>query len=451
MHGARIRSVVLLLAFAAAALTACGGNPAGSDSQGVVVRGTVQGAGTLRAASVGATSAATVTVTVLENPSITTTVAGDGSFTLRGLPEGGFTLIFTTGGTEIGRLSFSEVKANQEITLTVQVSTSGVVLLEEQRNGIGHGDIEIEGDVTQVVALNPTGDSRFLINGHTVVARPCARATARATSKTSPRAATFMSRAPGSPWRVRSSPSSPRRSSSRVTTIRRDRARPIAPPARRWRSRGRSARSPAPSSPSTSRAKDCSPARWGARASARGIRRTPWLSSRRAGACTSRGRQPACPATCATSPRARSRSSRTEGSLARFLLFDHWPPPARQAGAWPNHERAGATSMKRALSVVLFLFVALAVAAPPAPAFQAQTARYYDLQRLQDDLPVLDDSLAPLPTSHPRYREVEDRATDLREELRRLRDAMDRGGRTTPHLSRPPHPADGLRRPVHCS
>ncbi|PYQ40236.1 MAG: hypothetical protein DMF77_19010, partial [Acidobacteria bacterium] len=95
----------------------------------MVVRGTVQGAGTLRAASVGSTSAATVTVTVLENPSITTTVAGDGSFTLRGLPEGGFTLIFTTSGTEIGRLSFSEVKPNQEITLTVQVSTSGVVLL----------------------------------------------------------------------------------------------------------------------------------------------------------------------------------------------------------------------------------------------------------------------------------------------------------------------------------
>jgi hypothetical protein len=172
MQGARIRSIAVLLVFAAAVLTACGGNPAGSDSQGVVVRGTVQGAGTLRAASVGATSAATVTVTVRENPSITTTVAGDGSFTLRGLPEGGFTLIFTTGGTEIGRLSFSEVKPNQEITLTVQVSTSGVVLLEEQRNGIGHGDIEIEGDVTQVVALNPTGDSRFLINGHTVVARP---------------------------------------------------------------------------------------------------------------------------------------------------------------------------------------------------------------------------------------------------------------------------------------
>ena len=51
--------------------------------------------------------------------------------------------------------------------------------------------------------------------------------------------------------------------------------------------------------------------------------------------------------------------------------------------------------MKRALSVFVFLFVALAVAAPPAPAFQGTTnARYYDVQRLQDDLYVLEDSLA---------------------------------------------------------
>ena len=170
MNGARIRSIAVLVVFASAVLAACGGNPAGPDGQGIVVRGTVQGAGTLRAASVGATSAATVTVSVLENPSISTTVGGDGTFTLRGLPEGGFTLIFTSG-TEIGRLSFSEVKANQEITLTVQVSTSGVVLLEEQRNGIGHGDIEIEGNVTQVISL-AAAESRFLINGRTVVARP---------------------------------------------------------------------------------------------------------------------------------------------------------------------------------------------------------------------------------------------------------------------------------------
>ena len=163
---------VAVLVLAAAALSACGGSPSGPDAEGVVVRGVVQGAGTLRAASVGTASAATVTVSVVEAPSISTTVGGDGSFTLRGLPDGGFTLVFKNGTAEIGRLSFAEVKANQEITLTVQVSDAGVTLLEEQRNGIGHGDIEIEGDVTQVVALNPTGDSRFLINGHTVVARP---------------------------------------------------------------------------------------------------------------------------------------------------------------------------------------------------------------------------------------------------------------------------------------
>ena len=163
---------VAVLVLAAAALVACGGNPAGSDAEGVVVRGTVQGTGSLRAASAGAASAATVTVSVLEAPSISTTVAGDGSFTLRGLPQGGFTLVFKSGSAEIGRLGFAEVKANQEITLTVQVSDAGVVLLEEQRNGIGHGDVEIEGNVGQIVALNPTGDSRFVINGRTVVARP---------------------------------------------------------------------------------------------------------------------------------------------------------------------------------------------------------------------------------------------------------------------------------------
>jgi hypothetical protein len=173
MRTTRLRAVfAAVLILAAGALVACGGNPSGPDADGIVVRGTVQGTGTLRAASVGAASAATVTVTVLEDPSISTTVAGDGSFTLRGLPPGGFTLVFKNGAAEIGRLSFAEVKANQEIILTVQVSNSGVVLLDEKRNGIGHGDVEIEGNVNQVVALNLAGDSRFVINGRTVVARP---------------------------------------------------------------------------------------------------------------------------------------------------------------------------------------------------------------------------------------------------------------------------------------
>jgi hypothetical protein len=176
MTGSRRRFftvVAIARAIAAVAfLTSCGGNPAGPDGEGVVLRGTVQGADGLRAASFGAkAAAATVTVSVVENPSISTTVAGDGSFTLRGLPEGGFTLVFKNGATELGRLSFTEVNANQEITVTVQVSDAGVLLLDQRRNGIGHGDVEIEGLVGQVIAP-AAGESRFVINGRTVVAKP---------------------------------------------------------------------------------------------------------------------------------------------------------------------------------------------------------------------------------------------------------------------------------------
>jgi hypothetical protein len=162
-----------ILTAAVFVLAACGGNPSSSSGDGIVLRGTVVGAPTSVASSlsVGASNAS-VTVTVQENPAITTTVGADGSFTLRGLPEGRFTLVFASGGTPLGSLSFSEVKPNQEITLTIQVVGSTVILVDERRNGIGHGDVEIEGLVTTVLLLNPAGDSRFTIDGKTVVARP---------------------------------------------------------------------------------------------------------------------------------------------------------------------------------------------------------------------------------------------------------------------------------------
>jgi len=99
--------------------------------------------------------------------------------------------------------------------------------------------------------------------------------------------------------------------------------------------------------------------------------------------------------------------------------------------------------MKRALSALLFAFAVLAVTAPSAPAFQATNARYYDVQRLQDDLAVLDDSLAALPTTHRRYREFSDRADGLRRELDRLQTDVDRSrsvSRTT---------VDSLRDRIH--
>jgi len=39
-------------------------------------------------------------------------------------------------------------------------------------HGIGHGDVEIEGTVGAVLVLQPAADSRFTIDGKTVVARP---------------------------------------------------------------------------------------------------------------------------------------------------------------------------------------------------------------------------------------------------------------------------------------
>ena len=162
-------------------LGACGSdNPAGPSSNlGVTLHGSVLDQGVASSASFSKLASGSqtandaITVTVLENPAITTTVGEDGSFTLRGLPEGGFTLVFTSaGGATLGTLSFAAVKPNQEITITVQVTGSGLVLLEERRNGIGNGDLEIEGLVEQVVTLSTTGDSTFLIKGYTVVARP---------------------------------------------------------------------------------------------------------------------------------------------------------------------------------------------------------------------------------------------------------------------------------------
>lgn len=168
-----------LLAATVACLIACGGggNPAAPSSAagapGVVVSGTLLGA------TSGAGSGATVssvagqlTVTVVENPAITALVAADGSFTLRGLPSGAFTLQFSRDGVVLGTLSFREVAPNQQIMVVVELVGSSVVLVEEKRNGIGHGDIEIEGTVEAVLLLNPAGESRFRIHGYEVVTRP---------------------------------------------------------------------------------------------------------------------------------------------------------------------------------------------------------------------------------------------------------------------------------------
>jgi hypothetical protein len=165
--------VFFLLILGALALAACGRPSSPSPSaQDVILHGVVLGGSAGGASALSDNAGGTPIVVTVQGTAITTTVADDGSFTLRGLPTGSFTLVFTQGGVTLGTASFAQVMPNQEITITIEVTGSGVVVVAEQRTGIGHGDIEVEGNVEQVLVLDPVGDSRFVINGKTVVARP---------------------------------------------------------------------------------------------------------------------------------------------------------------------------------------------------------------------------------------------------------------------------------------
>ena len=179
---------LLLSACAALFLAGCGGsgtsdNPVTPVSStvpaktAVVVGNLEPAAGKLSAVKAGAafiTLAAgdPIDVSVQSDPAIKTTVGADGTFTLRGLPEGSFTLVFTQGGTVVGTLVFQEVKANQQVTISVQLVNSEIVLVNEARRGIGDAGVEIEGLVQNVITLKPAADSLFNIAGRSVIARP---------------------------------------------------------------------------------------------------------------------------------------------------------------------------------------------------------------------------------------------------------------------------------------
>ena len=165
--------VSLLLSF----LAACGGSggsspttvaPPAAAADVLVLGKLAQAPGALAAKATGDP----IEVSVTEAPAIKATVGSDGSFTLRGLPTGGFTLVFTQSGTTIGTLAFREVAANQQITITVEVVNGEVVLVDEDRRGIGHAGIELEGPVQNVLSLDSAADSRFMIAGRVVIARP---------------------------------------------------------------------------------------------------------------------------------------------------------------------------------------------------------------------------------------------------------------------------------------
>ena len=161
-------SFALLLAACGLLLVAGCGSSSSSQERSSIVVGKVLTDATVAAKAAGDP----IDVFVDGFPEITTRVAADGSFTLRGLPAGSFTLVFMQGTTEVGRLVFQEVAANQQITINVSLVEDEIVLVDEDRRGIGNAGIELEGPVQNVVVLNPTGDSRFVIAAREVIARP---------------------------------------------------------------------------------------------------------------------------------------------------------------------------------------------------------------------------------------------------------------------------------------
>jgi hypothetical protein len=172
---------VLVAAAVVLASAGCGsGGPASpsDDGGGAVLRGRLVGDGQARAqgdvtaSSFAAGAVGDIVVRVQEVPSIVVKVARDGSFTLRGLPSGSFTLVFTRDGATLGTQEFSGVQPNHEITITIEMIDDEVVLVDERRTGIGHGDIEIEGLVEKRLATSTTADSKFQIDGKIVLARP---------------------------------------------------------------------------------------------------------------------------------------------------------------------------------------------------------------------------------------------------------------------------------------
>ena len=187
-------AVVSAVFGAAVAFVGCGSeSPFAATSvngSNIVLRGTVLNLVPALAAGFSASSTGAVgfsasststdgviTVTVDGYPEITTTVDAKGEFVLRGLPEGSFTLLFQDAHGapgNLGMLYFEAVLPNQELIVSVQFMDDGTVLLvEEQRNGIGHAGLELQGSIGAVPTKpEENGDYLFMIAGYQVMVSP---------------------------------------------------------------------------------------------------------------------------------------------------------------------------------------------------------------------------------------------------------------------------------------
>ena len=168
---------VLILTVCLSVMAACGGG--GEGTTGITTPNSTVVTGKFITVPMTAKDSMVLTpavdplvVTVEGEPAITATVGNDGTFTLRGLPAGSFTLIFTQDSDTVGTLVFKDVAANQQITISVQLLDGEVVLVDQDRRGIGDAGIELEGTIEALLSVDPAGDSKFVLNGRTIIVRP---------------------------------------------------------------------------------------------------------------------------------------------------------------------------------------------------------------------------------------------------------------------------------------
>jgi len=105
--------------------------------------------------------------------------------------------------------------------------------------------------------------------------------------------------------------------------------------------------------------------------------------------------------------------------------------------------------MRKLAIVSLCLGLALVAGVQPALAQRSQAATLADIQGVEYDLQNLDDSLAALSTSHARYREFQDRADEIRDDVTFLKVQIRRGQRSNPPvLGATKGEVDNLRRSI---
>jgi hypothetical protein len=113
-----------------------------------------------------------VTLLLAADPTLRATIAEDGTFTLRSVPPGDHALRVVHRAEELPSIALAGIANDQQVTLELRRFADEVVLVKEERRGLGAAAVEFEGQVENAILVNPLGESRFVIGSRSVIVRP---------------------------------------------------------------------------------------------------------------------------------------------------------------------------------------------------------------------------------------------------------------------------------------